>query len=361
MKTVAKRLIKSILYPPYYCLKRVAPRTAKRLKTHFLPYNSINLTKENTHDLVGRKFSSIARKVLQLEEDIQRVMELQYLTLIKLYQPSFKIITHSEPSFEQPVSQLATERQLHSSKFQFWRTELHLPSKMMHRKLWEFCYILQVLEKFDFLKNGKRGLGFGVGIEPLPALFAKYGCHVVATDQDYNAAETQGWTKTNQHSFNKDKLNDKNICASEQFEKLVDFQTVDMKSIPSDLREFDFVWSCCSLEHLGNLEEGMKFIKNSMDCLKPGGVAIHTTEFNVSSNTSTVEEGATVLYRRQDILKLTLDLMQMGCQVLDLNFNTGSLELDQYVDLPPYNHDRHIKLQLLGYTTTSIGIVVKKL
>jgi hypothetical protein len=43
-----------------------------------------------------------------------------------------------------------------------------------HRKLWEWCYIAQVLWERGLLQPGRPGLGFGVGHEPLAALFASF-------------------------------------------------------------------------------------------------------------------------------------------------------------------------------------------
>ena len=34
--------------------------------------------------------------------------------------------------------------------------------------------------------------------------------------------------------------------------------------------------------------------------------------------------------------------------------------LDKYVDIPPYTQDKHLKLKLGEYTTTSIGLIIKK-
>ena len=46
----------------------------------------------------------------------------------------------------------------------------------------------------------------------------------------------------------------------------------------------------------------MQFFINSVETtLKIGGVACHTTEFNLSSNDETVSKGDTVLYRRRDM------------------------------------------------------------
>ncbi len=265
-----------------------------------------------------------------------------------------------EPQFEAPVSQLATEGQFYSPKFQFWCDELREPFNM-HRKLWEYCYVLEVLDHLKVLRPGSTALGFGVGKEPLPSLFAKYGIGVVASDQDFKTAHSQGWAASNQHMSDKASLNGRFICDPTQFDQLVTLATVDMNHVPASLHnKFDIVWSCCSLEHLGSIEAGLQFIKNSVKCLKPGGVAVHTTEFNLSSNTNTVHTGGTVLYRRQDIIRLVCDLIEMGYEVMDLNLNRGTGRLDTYIDLPPYHSNEHIKLQIAGYECTSIGIVIRK-
>ena len=51
-----------------------------------------------------------------------------------------------------------------------------------------------------------------------------------------------------------------------------------MRDLPDDLGSFDFIWSSCSFEHLGSLGEGERFVLEALRFLKPGGVAVHTTE-----------------------------------------------------------------------------------
>jgi hypothetical protein len=49
----------------------------------------------------------------------------------------------------------------------------------------------------------------------------------------------------------------------------------------------------------------MQFVINSVErTLRIGGTAAHKTEFNLSSNTDTVIEGDTVIYRKRDIEEL---------------------------------------------------------
>ena len=256
-------------------------------------------------------------------------------------------------------SQLCTEEQFRTSWHRKWIGKLGLTPRL-HRKAWELCYIPQAFHERSMLGPGKRGLGFAVGSEPLPALFARLGCSILATDQERDAAETSGWVATNQHADSLASLNRSGICPSEDFERLVCFLPVDMNQIPPGLTGFDFLWSCCSFEHLGSIELGKRFVVNAMECLRPGGIAVHTTEFNVSSNTDTVDHSGTVIYRRQDIQALADELTSLGHEVAPLDFNSGKGFADHYVDLPPYKQDIHLKLELAGYVTTSIGLIIRK-
>ena len=69
-----------------------------------------------------------------------------------------------------------------------------------HRKYWEFAYIYHHLERLGAFRPGGRGIGFGVGSEPLPAAFAALGAEVVATDALPDIGERSGWTTTLEHA-----------------------------------------------------------------------------------------------------------------------------------------------------------------
>jgi hypothetical protein len=260
---------------------------------------------------------------------------------------------------------LCTQAQMESPIFRPWIDKLR-PSwdrltglrTHLHRKLWEWCYIAQALKERDMLRPGRRGLGFGVGQEPLAALFAGFGCEIVATDLAEDRAKQIGWVDSHQHAASLDALNADRLCEPEAFARRVSFRFVDMNDIPTDLRGFDFAWSACSLEHLGSLENGGRFLNNSMPCLRTGGLGVHTTEFNLSSNEETLNHFPTVLFRRRDIEGIAAQLTADG-HSLDVDFAPGNGIADGFVDVPPYRHDPHLRLQVLGYVTTSIGLIVK--
>lgn len=264
-----------------------------------------------------------------------------------------------EPSLKSPVSQACTHSQMTEAAYTYWCGQIcEVPRT--HRKQWEFCYILQALARYGAMAPGLRGLGFGVGSEPLSALFASRGIGIVATDLEPARAEQEGWVKTAQHAADKQALNVRGICEGPSFDALVDFRYMDMNAIDTDLfQSFDFCWSACALEHLGSIQDGLEFIARSIDCLVPGGIAVHTTEFNCSSNDETLDHASTVLFRKCDFLELADRLHSQG-HSLDFNFNLGQQLLDKHIDIPPYRADDHLKLQIDRYVSTSFGVIIRK-
>lgn len=263
------------------------------------------------------------------------------------------------PSLHSPVSQACTHAQMREPAYAYWCEVIKEPVRT-HRKQWEFCYILQSLARSGKLAPGMRGLGFGVGGEPLTAVFAERGVQVVATDLDFEGAQALGWVDTQQHAATKSGLNERKICPEEKFKENVEFRNVDMNSIPAEFAgQFDFSWSACALEHLGSIKNGLRFVEKSVECLVPGGVAVHTTEFNCNSDTETLDNMGTVLFRKCDFLSLAERLAAKGAQ-LQLCFDLGDLPLDKHIDVPPYSANEHLKLQIDRWVTTSFGLIVRK-
>ncbi len=258
------------------------------------------------------------------------------------------------------VSCMCTEEALRSDPFRTWAQRFGERPDHMHRKIWEWCYIAQALEERGLLQNGKVGLGFAVGTEPLSAIFADSGARIMATDLFTEEARARGWVQSDQHADGYDAINSRKHCDPAKLRQLVEFRFADMNNISSEFDgKFDFVWSSCSLEHLGSLEHGKAFIYNAMKCLKPGGVAVHTTEYNLSSNTTTIESGATVLFRKQDIEDIVATLRSQRHQI-DIDWSDGQGYADGFIDVPPYKQEVHLKLQIAGYIVTSLGMIIRK-
>lgn len=265
------------------------------------------------------------------------------------------------------VSQLCRYETLESPAFRSWIDQLGEPREA-HRKRWELAYICQALAERGLMRPGTRGLGFAVGAEKLPAFLASRGCQITATDLDSDDQRNAEWAKTGQWVGSAAGLNSHGLCPPDVFAERVRYRSVDMNKIPADLTDFDFTWSTCSFEHCGSLELGLTFLERQMACLRPGGVAVHTTEFNLTSNTDTVKKGSYVIYRLSDIESICERLRQSGHEVAPLDVYPGEHELDGYVDMPPYlqsakePHGRvkHMRLSLRGFASTSIGLIIQK-
>jgi glycosyltransferase involved in cell wall biosynthesis/SAM-dependent methyltransferase len=257
-------------------------------------------------------------------------------------------------------STLCRENHFHLPLYTYWcRVLKELPR--FHRKQWEFAYICQTLFERGYLREGMSAIGFGVGREPLVSYFASRGMKVTATDLDFEKAKELGWSSTDQHSRSLEGLNERGLCGDGRFYENVRFEVVNMNEIPVDIGTFDVCWSACALEHLGSIRRGLDFVKSSARLLKPGGIAVHTTEYNLSSNESTLDNNeAFVIFRRKDIELLEKELVAEGFAVEAIDFSAGNDRLERYVDLPPYKDEPHLRLELAGeFISTSIGLIVR--
>lgn len=261
---------------------------------------------------------------------------------------------------------LCRQEDIEGNWIRFWCGEMKF-APLYHRKLWEDCYAVQMLYERGMLAEGKRGLGFAVGSEWLPSLFASAGVDIVATDLPASDRRARPWVNTGQHGGSEAALLKREVVAEDLFRRHVTLRAVDMNRIPGTLEGFDFLWSVCSLEHCGTLEKGMDFVVNAMRCLRPGGVAVHTTEFNLDPDGPTLERGRTVLYQRRHIEALAARLDAAGHRMLPVDFGVGDGALDRFVDLPPYDAQPwflsraatpHLRLSHRGHVVTSLGFVV---
>jgi SAM-dependent methyltransferase len=246
--------------------------------------------------------------------------------------------------------------------YRAWMTRLKLEDHMprLHRKPWEFAAVAQTLEERGFLRPGARGLGFAVGTEPLASIFASYGVHVVATDLDSRSRVAKIWSRSNEHSDSKESLYKPDLVARDVFDANVEFGFADMNGTwPWPEGSFDFVWSCCAFEHTGSLEHGMRFVLRSSRLLKPGGIGVHTTEFNCSSNERTLTRGSDVIYRRRDLEELDGRLRDEGRALAHPDYWPGDGEFDRVFAKPPFGPTvPHVKLLMGKYISTSVLITV---
>jgi 2-polyprenyl-3-methyl-5-hydroxy-6-metoxy-1,4-benzoquinol methylase len=287
---------------------------------------------------------------------------------------SFHNAGATPPTFERVVSQVVSAAQFSEPAFQRLQRVMfprefrmswgasHATVDVPHRKLWEFCYVLRAAEQYGRLKPGLSALGFGVGQEPIPAALASCGLSVLATDLDASVAESAAWAATGQHLSELSALSRPEIVSDAVLEKQVRTRFIDMNEIPDDVGRFDLVWSACALEHLGSPTAGMDFVLRILELLEPGGLAVHTTELELTPREETADYGRLAVYRVADLDCLAERVRSMGFEMATNWYVSLETPADRWVSLPPYPHDdpAHLKLVIGDSVSTSVGLLIRR-
>ena len=194
---------------------------------------------------------------------------------------------------------MTTRRDFDSEWFLRWKPVLSF-SDRIHRKFWEMAIVTETLHNHGMLTHGRKGVGFGVGSESLTKIFADMGAEILATD-----LLPESWRETHKGFFD--------LGKHPRIEnRIVDMNWIDGTSGKSSVESdgFDFSWSVCSMDHCGTAWWTKRFLLNQMNCLKPGGIGIHTAEYTI--NIGLPRQGATVWLDRADVVDVVDLLTQLG-------------------------------------------------
>lgn len=263
------------------------------------------------------------------------------------------------PGLDRVVSQTCTAAQILEPRYEAWAKQLG-ETPRFHRKQWEYVVILEAARQADVLHEGASAVGFGVGTEPLPAVLASLGVDVLATDQ---APEKAGhWSRRSEHASEVAALEKPWICRSEQFYQRVQFRQADMNRLLG-FGLYDLVWSACAIEHLGSPSAGLKFVRESLKLLAPGGLAVHTTEFELTRTEKTADYGHCAVYRLSDLTQLCEEVTEAGFE-MEINPYVAFEHAADRSIAPPFSRGDeqfHLKLALYESITTSFAIIIRRL
>lgn len=279
------------------------------------------------------------------------------------------------PSAYNLTSKLSTQNDIESEWCRYWMQVLKIPFRY-HRKLWEYGFVLQTLFEHDMF--GKQGLGLACGTEVVPSYLIAQGCTITAGDKPFTQDDhaQEGWASSQQYTQSKESLYHEKLVGRSIFNDNFTLAYVDMNHLPHDLYEdFDFCWSICAIEHLGSIRHGLEFLKNSLRLLRKGGISVHTTEFNLFSDKTTIDNWGSVLFTKKDLSCLSDEIIQAGGLLYSFDFDMGDGLFDRYIDMPPYPHQSvmgigsplpalescpHIKLLVDGFPATCVGVIIQK-
>jgi hypothetical protein len=185
---------------------------------------------------------------------------------------------------------------------------------------------------------------------------------VLATDLDPGSDQSQPWAATGQHMSGPGSLYCPEIVPNALLEQRVRTRYVDMNAVPEDLGGFDILWSACALEHLGSPDAGLEFVIRTLDLLEPGGIAVHTTELELTRRDVTADYGHLAVYRIADLERLAARVRDLGLEMHTNWYVALETPADRWIALPPYPHDdpAHLKLAIGDSVSTSVGLLIRK-
>lgn len=258
------------------------------------------------------------------------------------------------PSLDQPVTQLCTASQYVEPAFEEIAEAMRL-GRHLHRRSWEQAYIVAALANHGAIAQGRRVVGFGVGRERVPALLASRGVEVTVDLPAGDAARDPAELLAKQAE-----LAIPDVVARDVFDALVRFEEYGMEAMRPDFAgRFDALWSCGALHRMRSLQAGLDFVAQSLSVLRPGGIAVHTTDLNLVSDKETVDQPGLSLLRRRDVEALVTRLRAEGHDAGPINLHPGLADEDSVVDGPPYGLP-HLKVAAGAFIVTSLGIIVRK-
>lgn len=255
------------------------------------------------------------------------------------------------PQLESPVCQLCTAAQFQEPAFQTILAAMGVrPGRT--RALWEQAWIVATLAAQGLVEPGRSGLGIETGRERIAALVAARGVQVRATGTA--EAEPRAIEKRRLQLFHPEAVHIEDFDERVTFHPLVPGQVGTLTG-----ESFDFCWSIGLADRLGSVAAMLDLIEASLVPLRPGGLALHTMGFNLSSDTHTWELPGLVLLRRRDIEELAERLASAGHRLLPLNLHPGTTPADEEVAHEvgpvPALRQRH------GVAVaTSLGLAVRK-
>jgi hypothetical protein len=317
-------------------------------------------------ELAQRQAELNPSRPLLTEEQEAKLLQAQLLASIDLREHN---ASGRPATFDRLECQAASASQCDHPVFLDWCRQLTgwtgpMDGERYNRKVWEWAFICEAISQAGLMHPGRRAVGFGVGTEPVPALLASRGIDVVATDQ--GAEDGADWATYNELMKDLAGLARPHLLTDDELARRVTTREVDMNAMPDDLGEFDITWSSCVIEHLGSPQAGLDFVLRSCELLRPGGIAVHTTEMELTAKDETADYGHCAVYRISDFQALGERLADVGCSAT-FNFSVSMDTVDdRWVSLAARGcrdvlpDQAHLKLGLGDSVSTSYGLLIRK-
>jgi SAM-dependent methyltransferase len=194
----------------------------------------------------------------------------------------------------------------------------------IHRKDWEWALGIIAMRRFGKLNEKSTAIGVGSGTEPVPFYLANKVKHVYATDL---YGQNDGWKRAAPSDFPE---NPKKYAPFPYKEDALTVMRMDGTKLEFPSEIFDIAFSFSSIEHFGgggkNHSGALRSVREMERVLKPGGLAVITTEYIIN------DKEHPEFFNRRTIYSDLIDKLERLKLVEPLDLRITSKTLDTVID-----------------------------
>jgi SAM-dependent methyltransferase len=234
---------------------------------------------------------------------------------------------------------------------------------LIHRKDWEWALGIIAMHRFGKLNEKSTAIGVGSGREAILFYLANKVKHVYATD----LYKVKDWIEAAPSDFPE---NPKKYAPFPYKEDALTVLRMDGTKLEFPSESFDIAFSFSSIEHFGggkNHSGALRSLREMERVLKPGGLAVITTEYIIN------DKEHPEFFNRRTIYSDLIDKLERLKLVEPLDLRITTKTLDTVIDYSSVgvswnnvNNDYkrthpHIVLRIKNILFTSIILVFQKM
>ena len=305
------------------------------------------------------------KKLKEIKDNANRICEkevFEFTSYLKRTSPYH--ITN--PSDQPKLNRLCCIEDWENSEIKAALAELQKLSSegFIHRKDWEWALGIIAMRRFGKLNEKSTAIGVGSGREAILFYLANKVKHVYATD----LYKVRNWMEAAPSDFPE---NPKKYAPFPYKEDALTVLRMDGTKLEFPSESFDIAFSFSSIEHFGggknNHSGALRSLKEMERVLKPGGLAVITTEYIIN------DKEHPEFFNRRTIYSDLIDKLERLKLVEPLDLRITTKTLDTVIDYSSIgvswnniNNDYkrthpHIVLRIKNILFTSIMLVFQKM
>ena len=263
------------------------------------------------------------KKLKEIKDNANRICEKEVFEFITSYLKRTSPYHITNPSDQPKLNRLCYVEDWENSEIKEALAELQKLSSegFIHRKDWEWALGIIAMRRFGKLNEKSTAIGVGAGREEVLFYVANKLKHVYATD----LYDGNNWKNFAPSDFPE---NPKKYAPFPYKEDALTVLRMDGTKLEFPSESFDIAFSFSSIEHFGgkNHSGALRSVKEMERVLKPGGLAVITTEYIIN------DKEHPEFFNRRTIYSDLIDKLERLKLVEPLDLRITTKTLDAVID-----------------------------